>query len=69
MISKNKGGNYEKIVLLLVIVFSLVGCSDLIKWNPNGILREEYIIRKKSSDIDNMTDSKYNLEEKVEKNF
>ncbi|CAN2326137.1 Lipoprotein [Fusobacterium sp. oral taxon C10] len=59
----------KKIVLLLVIVFSLVGCSDLIKWNPNGILREEYIIRKKSSDIDNMTDSKYNLEEKVEKNF
>ena len=59
----------KKIVLLLVIVFSLVGCSDLIKWNPNGILREEYIIRKKSSDIDNMTDSKYNLEEKVEENF
>ena len=59
----------KKIVLLLVIVFSLVGCSDLIKWNPNGILREEYIIRKKSSDIDNMTNSKYNLEEKVEKNF
>lgn len=59
----------KKIVLLLVIVFSLVGCSDLIKWNPNGILREEYIIRKKSSDIDNMSDSKYNLEEKVEKNF
>ena len=59
----------KKIVLLLVIVFSLEGCSDLIKWNPNGILREEYIIRKKSSDIDNMTDSKYNLEEKVEKNF
>ena len=59
----------KKIVLLLVIVFSLEGCSDLIKWNPNGILREEYIIRKKSSDIDNMSDSKYNLEEKVEKNF
>ena len=37
----------KKIVLLLVIVFSLEGCSDLIKWNPNGILREEYIIRKK----------------------
>lgn len=46
-----------------------MGCSDLMKWNPNGILREEYITRKKSSDIDNMTDSKYNLEEKVEKNF
>lgn len=59
----------KKIVFLLVIVFSLEGCSDLIKWNPNGILREEYIIRKKSSDIDNMSDSKYNLEEKVEKNF
>ena len=37
----------KRIVFLLVIVFSLVGCSD----------------------IDNMTDSKYNLEEKVEKNF
>ena len=59
----------KKIVFLLVVGFSLVGCSDLMKWNPNGILREEYITRKKSSDIDNMTDSKYNLEEKVEKNF
>ncbi|MHB9307429.1 hypothetical protein KST17_01765 [Fusobacterium canifelinum] len=59
----------KKSLFLLVVGFSLVGCSDLMKWNPNGILREEYITRKKSSDIDNMTDSKYNLEEKVEKNF
>lgn len=59
----------KKITFLLLMAFSLVGCSDLMKWNPNGILREEYITRKKSSDIDNMTDSKYNLEEKVEKNF
>ncbi|RRD24517.1 hypothetical protein [Fusobacterium canifelinum] len=59
----------KKSLFLLVVGFSLVGCSDLMKWNPNGILREEYIIRKKSSDIDNMSDSKYNLEEKVEKNF
>ena len=59
----------KKSLFLLVVGFSLVGCSDLMKWNQNGILREEYITRKKSSDIDNMTDSKYNLEEKVEKNF
>ena len=59
----------KKSLFLLVVGFSLVGCSDLMKWNPNGILREEYITRKKSSDIDNMTDSKYNLEEKVDKNF
>ncbi|WP_269779682.1 hypothetical protein [Fusobacterium canifelinum] len=37
----------KKSLFLLVVGFSLVGCSDLMKWNPNGILREEYITRKK----------------------
>lgn len=50
------------------MIFSLAGCSDLREWHPNGILQKDAVIKKKlSSDTDNMTDSKYNLEEKVEK--
>ena len=60
----------KKILFLLLMIFSLAGCSDLREWQPNGILQKDAVIKKKlSSDTDNMTDSKYNLEEKVEKNF
>ena len=60
----------KKILFLLLMIFSLAGCSDLREWHPNGILQKDAVIKKKlSSDTDNMTDSKYNLEDKVEKNF
>ena len=60
----------KKILFLLLMIFSLAECSDLREWHPNGILQKDAVIKKKlSSDTDNMTDSKYNLEEKVEKNF
>ena len=60
----------KKILFLLLMIFSLAGCSVLREWHPNGILQKDAVIKKKlSSDTDNMTDSKYNLEEKVEKNF
>ena len=50
------------------MVFSLVGCSSVIeRWNPHTVFKGHF--KKLGSDIANMTDSKYNLEEKVEKNF
>ena len=48
----------KKILFLLLMIFSLAGCSDLREWHPNGILQKDAVIK-----------SKYNLEEKVEKNF
>ena len=58
----------KKIVFLLVMVFSLVGCSSVIeRWNLHTVFKGHF--KKLGSDIANMTDSKYNLEEKVEKNF
>lgn len=58
----------KKILFLLLMLFSLAGCSDLREWHPNGILQKDAVIKKKLSS-DTETDSKYNLEEKVEKNF
>jgi hypothetical protein len=58
----------KKILFLLLMIFSLAGCSDLREWHPNGILQKDAVIKKKLSS-DTETDSKYNLEEKVEKNF
>ena len=58
----------KKILFLLLMIFSLAGCSDLREWHPNGILQKDAVIKKKLS-RDTETDSKYNLEEKVEKNF
>ena len=58
----------KRIVFLLVIVFSLVGCSSVIeRWNPHRIFKDDAKVIANS--VDDMTNSKYNLEEKVEKNF
>ena len=58
----------KKIVFLLVMVFSLVGCSSVIeRWNPHTVFKEDF--QRLSSDLDSLTDNKYNLRDKVEKNF
>ena len=58
----------KKIAFLLLIIFSLVGCSNLIeRWNPHSIFKDDAKVIANS--VDDMTNSKYNLEEKVEKNF
>ena len=68
MISKIKETIMKKITFLLLMVFSLVGCSSVIeRQNPHRIFKDDAKVIANS--VDDMTDSKYNLEEKVEKNF
>jgi len=36
----------KKILFLLLMIFSLAGCSDLREWHPNGILQKDAVIKK-----------------------
>ena len=50
------------------MIISLVGCSNIIeRWDLQRVVKEDF--QRLSSDLDNLTDNKYNLRDKVEKNF
>ena len=50
------------------MLISLVVCSNIIeRWDLQRVVKEDF--QRLSSDLDSLTDNKYNLRDKVEKNF